>query len=68
MAKRKSDHEKANADRKLTAEQRKQKTIKKLKEDTSSGVNVSICPFALNCLYREVASLNITGVALTYMF
>ena len=42
MAKRLASHEKANADRKLTPEQRKEKMIRKLKEDTSCGVNVSV--------------------------
>ena len=42
MAKRKADHEKMNADRKLTPDQRKQKTVRKLKEDTTAGVNVAV--------------------------
>ena len=42
MAKRLATHEKANADRKLTPEQRKQKNIKKLKEDTTAGVCVAV--------------------------
>lgn len=42
MAKRKREHELANAARKLTSEQRKDKKAKKLKEDVSSGVNVAI--------------------------
>ena len=42
MAKRKSDHEKMNADRKLTPDQRKQKMVRKLKEDTTAGVNVAV--------------------------
>ena len=42
MAKRLANHEKANADRKLTPDQRKEKMIRKLKEDTSCGVNVSV--------------------------
>lgn len=42
MEKRKREHQQANAARKLTAEQRKDKKVKKLKEDTSSGVHVSI--------------------------
>ncbi len=42
MAKRLANHEKANADRKLTPEQRKAKNEKKIKEDTNYGVNVAI--------------------------
>ena len=42
MAKRLANHEKANADRKLTAEQKKDKMIRKIKEDTSCGVYVSV--------------------------
>ena len=42
MAKRKATHEKMNADRKLTPEQKKEKTVRKLKEDTSGGVDVSV--------------------------
>uniref|UniRef100_A0A8C5MQ43 U4/U6 small nuclear ribonucleoprotein Prp3 n=1 Tax=Leptobrachium leishanense TaxID=445787 RepID=A0A8C5MQ43_9ANUR len=42
MAKRLKAHEEANAARKLTAEQRKEKKVKKLKEDISLGVHVSV--------------------------
>ena len=42
MAKRVKDHEEANAARKLTKEQLREKNIKKIKEDTSSGVIVSV--------------------------
>ncbi|XP_060523896.1 U4/U6 small nuclear ribonucleoprotein Prp3 [Cylas formicarius] len=42
MAKRQKAHEDANAARKLTAEQKREKKVKKLKEDTSLGVHVSI--------------------------
>jgi len=35
-------HEEANANRKLTKEQRREKKIKKIKEDTAHGVNVSV--------------------------
>ena len=35
-------HEAANAARKLTPEARKEKTVKKLKEDTSLGVSVAV--------------------------
>uniref|UniRef100_A0A1A7Y0P9 U4/U6 small nuclear ribonucleoprotein Prp3 n=1 Tax=Iconisemion striatum TaxID=60296 RepID=A0A1A7Y0P9_9TELE len=42
MAKRQKAHEEANAARKLTAEQRKEKKVKKLKEDLSDGVHISV--------------------------
>lgn len=42
MAKRQKAHEEANAARKLTVEQKKQKKMKKVKEDTSLGVNVAV--------------------------
>ncbi|GFT09070.1 hypothetical protein TNCV_4105332 [Trichonephila clavipes] len=42
MAKRQKAHEEANAARKLTAEQKREKKIRKLKEDTSTGVNVAV--------------------------
>eukprot|EP00092_Neocalanus_flemingeri_P090233 GFUD01114269.1.p1 GENE.GFUD01114269.1~~GFUD01114269.1.p1 ORF type:complete len:521 (-),score=174.20 GFUD01114269.1:462-2024(-) len=42
MAKRKSDHEAANLSRKLTPAQKKAKNSRKLQEDTSAGVTVSV--------------------------
>ena len=42
MAKRLKAHEDANAARKLTPEQRREKKINKLKEDTSTGVNTAV--------------------------
>ncbi|CAG9826860.1 unnamed protein product [Diabrotica balteata] len=42
MAKRQKAHEDANAARKLTSDQKRDKKIKKIKEDTSLGVNVSV--------------------------
>ena len=42
MAKRQKEHQDANAARKLTTEQRKEKKINKIKEDTSSEVHVAI--------------------------
>ncbi|CAN7988298.1 unnamed protein product [Ixodes hexagonus] len=42
MAKRQKAHEEANALRKLTTEQRREKKVKKLKEDTTRGVHVSV--------------------------
>merc|ERR1719392_87310 len=42
MAKRKADHEAANASRKLTPAQRKAKNSRKLQEDTTAGVHVAV--------------------------
>uniref|UniRef100_A0A667WD17 U4/U6 small nuclear ribonucleoprotein Prp3 n=1 Tax=Myripristis murdjan TaxID=586833 RepID=A0A667WD17_9TELE len=42
MAKRQKAHEEANAARKLTAEQRKEKKVKKLKEDLTHGVHIAV--------------------------
>lgn len=42
MAKRQKVHEDANAARKLTAEQRKEKNVKRLKEDLSDGVHIAV--------------------------
>ncbi|XP_058602160.1 U4/U6 small nuclear ribonucleoprotein Prp3 isoform X1 [Onychostoma macrolepis] len=42
MAKRQKAHEEANAARKLTAEQRKEKKVKKLKEDLNHGVHIAV--------------------------
>ncbi|XP_054750918.1 U4/U6 small nuclear ribonucleoprotein Prp3-like [Lytechinus pictus] len=42
MEKRQRTHEETNAARKLTAEQRKEKKERKIREDISSGVNVNV--------------------------
>ncbi|XP_013111775.2 U4/U6 small nuclear ribonucleoprotein Prp3 [Stomoxys calcitrans] len=42
MAKRQKAHEDANNARKLTAEQKSEKKIRKIKEDTSCGVHISV--------------------------
>ncbi|XP_038567277.1 U4/U6 small nuclear ribonucleoprotein Prp3 isoform X1 [Micropterus salmoides] len=42
MAKRQKAHEEANAARKLTSEQRKEKKVKKLKEDVTNGVHIAV--------------------------
>jgi U4/U6 small nuclear ribonucleoprotein PRP3 len=42
MQKRQKAHEDENQTRKLTDEQRREKKIRKLKEDTTTGVNVSV--------------------------
>ena len=52
MAKRKATHEKMNADRKLTPEQRKEKTIRKIKEDTSGGVEVAVYRYLFDFVAR----------------
>merc|ERR1719186_2394168 len=41
-AKRKADHEAANAERKLTPAQKKEKSAKKVKEDTTGGVHLAV--------------------------
>lgn len=42
MMRRQKAHEELNASRKLTSEQKKQKKIRKIKEDTNTGVNVVV--------------------------
>ncbi|XP_076080991.1 U4/U6 small nuclear ribonucleoprotein Prp3-like isoform X1 [Mytilus galloprovincialis] len=42
MEKRQKAHEEANAARKLTTEQRREKKMRKIKEDTTLGVHVSV--------------------------
>lgn len=42
MAKRQKAHEEANAARKLTVDQRRAKKVKKIKEDTTLGVQVTV--------------------------
>lgn len=42
MAKRQKAHEAANAARRLTADQRREKKVRKIKEDTTLGVTVSV--------------------------
>ena len=42
MAKRQRAHEQANAARKLTTEQKKEKRIRKLKENTSDTVHITM--------------------------
>ena len=39
---RKTDHETANQERKLTPAQKKEKSARKLKEDVTSGINVAV--------------------------
>ncbi|KAK7081259.1 U4/U6 small nuclear ribonucleoprotein Prp3 [Halocaridina rubra] len=42
MAKRLKAHQDANAARKLTPDQRREKKIRKIKEDTATGINVAV--------------------------
>lgn len=42
IAKRQKAHEEANASRRLTDEQRREKRVRKIQEDTSLGVVVSV--------------------------
>eukprot|EP00061_Rhincodon_typus_P009963 g33861.t1 len=42
MAKRLKAHQDANSARKLTADQRREKKVKKLKEDVSQGVHIAV--------------------------
>lgn len=48
MAKRQKAHEEANASRKLTVDQKRDKVIRKIKEDTTLGVNVAIYRYVMN--------------------
>ena len=47
MAKRQKKHEQDNLARKLTDEQKREKKIKKLQEDTTCGVKVNLLYFNL---------------------
>lgn len=47
-------HEEANAARKLTAEQRKEKKVKKLKEDITDGVHIAV--YRCVCVYIQRAN------------
>uniref|UniRef100_A0A1I8GWK6 U4/U6 small nuclear ribonucleoprotein Prp3 n=1 Tax=Macrostomum lignano TaxID=282301 RepID=A0A1I8GWK6_9PLAT len=73
MDKRKRDHESANAARQLTPEQRRAKKIRKLTEDTKTGVMVSV--FLVKDLSdlshrfkvrANAEQLGMTGVAVTH--
>jgi len=73
MAKRQKAHEEANASRKLTVEEKKQKKVKKIKEDVQLGVHVSV--FRVSSLRdpakkfkveMNMKQLQMTGVILLY--
>lgn len=73
MAKRKADHEAANASRKLTPAQKKAKSSRKLTEDTSAGVTVSVYrvknlqnPAKKWKIEKNAAQLFMTGTVLLY--
>ncbi|KAK3753763.1 hypothetical protein RRG08_017817, partial [Elysia crispata] len=73
MAKRQRQHEEANAARKLTTEQRRDKKIGKLKEDTSQGVNVSVYrirdlsdPAIKFKVEKNASQLYMTGLTIIY--
>ncbi|XP_071787847.1 U4/U6 small nuclear ribonucleoprotein Prp3-like [Asterias amurensis] len=73
MAKRQRTHEEANAARKLTADQRKEKKVRKIKEDTSAGINVTVyCVRNLkNPAHRfkveaNANQLHMTGMAISH--
>ncbi|GFO33052.1 U4/u6 small nuclear ribonucleoprotein prp3 [Plakobranchus ocellatus] len=73
MAKRQRQHEEANAARKLTTEQRREKKIGKLKEDTSQGVNVSVYrirdlsdPAIKFKVEKNASQLYMTGLTIIY--
>jgi len=73
MAKRKADHEAANASRKLTPAQKKAKSSRKLTEDTSAGVTVAVYrvknlqnPAKKWKIEKNAAQLFMTGTVLLY--
>jgi len=51
MAKRQKAHEEANASRRLNPEQKRDKKIRKLQEDTTLGVHVAIYRYILYISY-----------------
>ncbi|KAA0702944.1 U4/U6 small nuclear ribonucleoprotein [Triplophysa tibetana] len=61
MAKRQKAHEEANAARKLTAEQRKEKKVKKLKEDLSLGVYIAV--YRIRNLYNPAKKFKVEANA-----
>ena len=73
VAKRQREHEEANASRKLTTEQRKEKKLKKVKEDTSLGVHVTVYrllslanPAKKFKVETNAKQLTMTGIAMLY--
>ena len=73
MAKRQKAHEDANNARKLTVEQKKQKKVKKVKEDTNLGVHVAVYrlldlhnPAKKFKVEMNAKQLQMTGVVVLY--
>lgn len=73
IAKRQKAHEDANAERKLTVDQKKQKKLKKVKEDTSLGVQVAVYrvlnlnnPAKKFKVEMNAKQLTMTGVVVVY--
>jgi len=73
IAKRKTDHETANQERKLTPAQKKEKSARKLKEDVTSGINVAVYrvkdlrnPAKKWKLEKNAQQLYMTGTVLLY--
>jgi hypothetical protein len=52
MTKRQKAHEEANAARRLTADQRREKKVRKLKEDTTLGVSVTVYRYYKNLMFN----------------
>uniref|UniRef100_A0AAR2KB29 U4/U6 small nuclear ribonucleoprotein Prp3 n=1 Tax=Pygocentrus nattereri TaxID=42514 RepID=A0AAR2KB29_PYGNA len=61
MAKRQKAHEEANAARKLTAEQRKEKKVKKLREDLNQGVHIAV--YRIRNLYNPAKKFKVEANA-----
>lgn len=61
MAKRLQTHKDSNLSRKLTPEQRKEKKLKKLTEDVSLGVQVSV--YRIDCLANQSKRFKVDTVA-----
>ncbi|OTF75196.1 U4/U6 small nuclear ribonucleoprotein Prp3-like protein [Euroglyphus maynei] len=73
MMRRQKAHEEANAARRLTGEQKKQKKIRKIKEDTNTGVNVAVYrildlnnPAKKFKVEANIKQLLMTGVVVIY--
>lgn len=73
MAKRQKAHEEANAERKLSMEEKKQKKLRKVKEDTNLGVQVAVyrllslaSPAKKFKIEANAKQLTMTGVVVLY--
>lgn len=65
MAKRQKAHEEANASRRLNPEQRRDKKIRKLQEDTSLGVNIAI--YRYTWFFIKIIRLYIINTSIQYI-